>query len=325
MNFAWLHHLPIRAVLMLHLCLATNAAFAQPYPSRPITLICAYAPGTGIDITARIIAQKIEERGGYTVIVKNQPGASGNIGADAAAKAAPDGYTIIILPNSQIINRFVSKDVRDILKDFVPVAPAGTNPYVLAVPASLGVGSIKELVAMARSKPGVLNYAAIVASLPHFLGVRLNSDANVDIKLVSYKSTVDAMTDVLSGRVQIWFTTLPAALPHAKAGKVRILGVSGEKRFPLIPDVPTMKEAGFPGLDSGSELFIMAPAGTPASITAKLNRDIMSAVASPDVQAKFTELGIVSDTGTPEQLGARLRSEVDKWGRAVKASGIQVE
>lgn len=325
MNFAWLRRLPVLATLLLHLCLLANAANAQPYPSRPITLICAYAPGTGIDLTARIIAQKLEERGGYTIVVKNQPGASGNIGADAAAKAAPDGYTLIILPNSQIINRFVSKNVRDVLTDFTPVAPAGTNPYVLAVPTSLGVGSMKELVALARSKPGALNYAAIVASLPHFLGVNLKSDAGIDITMVSYKSTTDAMTDVLTGRVHIWFTTLPAALPHAKTGKVRILGLSGEKRFPLIPEVPTMIEAGFPGLNSGSELFIMAPAGTPASITTKLNSDIMSAVASPDVQAKFTELGIVSDIGTPAQLAARLRSEVDKWGRAVKASGIKVE
>jgi tripartite-type tricarboxylate transporter receptor subunit TctC len=325
MNVVWLRRMAMIAGVLLHAFFAATLAQAQPFPGRPITLIVPYAPGTGIDITARIIGQKLEERGAYTVVVKNQPGGSGNIGADAAAKSPPDGYTLVIMANSQIINQFISSNARDILKDFTPVAPAGTAPYVLAVPSSLGVSSIRELVALAKTKPGELNYAAIVASLPHMLGVSLRSSSNIDITLVSYKSTVDAMTDVLSGRVQIWFTTLPSALPHAKAGKVRILGVTGDRRSPLIPDVPTMTEAGFPDLDSGSELFIMAPAGTPSAITSKLNADIMAAVAAPDVQAKFAEQGIVTNTGSTEQLAARLRDEVDKWGRAVKASGIQKE
>ena len=323
-NFSFVR-LPLVALVVACASLAGSMAIAQSYPLRPITLICPYAPGTGIDIAARIIAHKLEEKPGYTIVVKNQPGASGNIGADAAASAPPDGYTIVIMANSQIINQFISKNVRDVLKDFVPVAPAGTAPYALAVPASLGVGSINELVALAKSRPGQLNYAAIVASLPHLLGVSLRSDADIDITLVSYKSTIDATTDVLSGRVQIWFTTVPAALPHAKAGKVRVLGVTGDNRLALLPEVPTMTEAGFPGLNSGSELFIMAPAGTPATIVSKLNSDIMAAVMAPDVQEKYAEQGIVVNTGSPDQLGARLRAEVDKWNRAVKSSGIQIE
>ena len=317
--------LPLVALVAAFMSLAGSMAIAQAYPSRPVTLICPYAPGTGIDIAARIIAHKLEEKSGYTIVVKNQPGASGNLGADAAATAAPDGYTLVIMANSQIINQFVSRNVRDVLKDFVPVAPAGTAPYALAVPVSLGVGSITELVALAKSKPGQLNYAAIVASLPHLLGVTLRSAAGIDITLVPYKSTTEATTDVLSGRVQIWFTTVPSAIPHAKAGKVRVLGVTGEKRIALLPEAPTMTEAGFPGLNSGSELFIMAPAGTPAAIVNKLNSDIMAALTAPDVQEKYAEQGIVVDTGSPEQLGARLRAEVDKWSRAVKSSGLQME
>jgi tripartite-type tricarboxylate transporter receptor subunit TctC len=306
-------------------CVGSGVAGAQAYPTRPITLICAFGPGTGIDITARIIAQKLEEKPGYTVVVKNQPGASGNIGVDAAARAAPDGYTLIIVGNSQIITQYMSKNARDVVKDLVPVAPAGTTPFVLAVSSSLPVTSMKELVALAKSKPGELNYAGVVATLPHMMGVSFNMAANIDIRLVSYKSTPDAMTDVLSSRVPIWFTSLASAYPQAKAGKVRVLALTGDKRSALLPDVPTMTEAGYPELDSGSMTFIMAPAGTPPAIVAKLNADITAVVASPAVTEKFAEQGVEPNTGTPEELGATLRKEVDRWGRVVKAAGIQPE
>ncbi len=325
MNRPSILRLALLAVVAAHACFAAGIALAQAYPSRPITLICPYAAGTGIDIVARTIGQKLEEKPGYTVVVKNQPGASGNLAADAAAKAAPDGYTIVIMANSHIINQYVSKNVRDVLKDFVPVAPAGTVPYVLAVPTSLSATSMKELVALAKAKPGELNYAAIVASLPHLLGVSLKSAADIDITLVSYKSTTDAVVDVLSGRVPIWFTTLASALPHARAGKVRVLAVTGDRRSALLPDVPTMTEAGFPELNSGSTSFIMAPAGTPAAIVAKLSSDIGAAVASSDVREKLAAQGVEPNTGSAEELGATLRAEVDKWGRAVKASGIRTE
>lgn len=311
--------------LVAALAAGAGSAWSQGYPERPITLVCPYGPGTGIDLIARILAQRLGEEYGQPVVVRNQPGASGNIGADVAAKAAPDGYTIVILANSQIINQHISKNVRDVQKDFVAVAPAGTLPYLLGVPSQFPAKSIREVVAVAKSKPGEINYGTVPASLPHFLGVMLKSSADIDIRLVPYKSTTDAIGDVLSGRVPLWFTTVATALPLVNSGKVRALGVTGEKRAAVLPDVPTMTEAGFPALDISQSFFYLAPAGTPPAIVAKLNADITRAMGNKDVREKLANQGVEPATSTPEQLAALLRSEYVKWGRIVKESGIRTE
>lgn len=247
----------ILALLTADFGLIAGNAFAQTYPNRPITFICPYAPGTGIDLIARIIGQKLSEYSGYPVVIKNQPGASGNIGADAAANAPPDGYTIVIIANSH--------------------------------------------------------------------RVMLKSAGDIDITLISYKSTTDAVADVVGGRVPIWFTTVASGLPLVKSGTVRALGVTGEKRAALLPDVPTMVEAGFPGLNTGSAFYILAPAGTPKPIITKLNSDITKAMGTKDVKEKRAGQGVEPNSSTPEELGAILKNEVTKWAKTVKESGIRTE
>mgnify|MGYP001564712226 CR=1 FL=1 len=325
MNRTSIFRFAILALLTADFGLIAGNAFSQTYPNRPITFICPYAPGTGIDLIARIIGQKLSEYSAYPVVIKNQPGASGNIGAEAAANSPPDGYTIVIIANSHIINQHVSKNVRDVLKDFDPVALAGTLPYLLTVSSSLPANSIKELVALARSRPGEINYSGVVGSVPHLLGVMLKSAGNIDITLISYKSTTDAVADVVGGRVPIWFTTVASGLPFVKSGTVRALGISGEKRAALLPDVPTMVEAGFPGLNTGSEFYILAPAGTPKPIITKLNSEITKAMGTKDVKEKLVGQGVDPNSSTPEELGAILKNEVAKWAKTVKESGIRTE
>jgi len=307
------------------LAIGAGPASAQQYPARPVTLVCPYAPATGIDIVARVLADKLGASMGYKIVVRNQPGASGNIGADAVATAAPDGYTLLIAGNNQILNQFVSKGVRDLPREFAPITMTGTIPYVLAIPTVLPAKSMAELVALARAKPGEVNYSGVVGSVSHLLGVVLAAKANVDIRFISYKSTNDALTDVLSGRVPIWVTTVPSALPYVKAGTVRVLGVGGERRAAGLADVPTMNEAGYPELSAAVELYMLAPLKTPAPIIGKLNADLVAAMAAPEVREKLAGQGIDPVTTTPEQLGAQMRAQAVKWAEAVKLSGLKAD
>lgn len=310
------------AVLLLA---GTGPAGAQQYPARPVTLVCPYAPATGIDIVARVLSDRLNAALGYKMVVRNQPGASGNIGADAVATAAPDGYTILIAGNNQILNQFVSKGVRDLPREFAPITITGTIPYVLGIPSALPAKSMAELVALARAKPGEINYSGIVGSVSHLLGVVLAAKANIDIRFISYKSTNDALTDVLSGRVPIWITTVPSALPYVKAGTVRVLGVAGDHRAAGLADVPTMNEAGYPDLSAFVELYVLAPLKTPPAIINKLNADLVAAMAAPEVREKLAGQGIDPVTTTPEQTATRMREQAIKWAEAVKLSGLKAE
>jgi len=312
-------------VIAAGLALGATSAFSQNYPSRPIILICPYAPGAGIDLVARIIGQRLNESMGYNIVIRNQPGASGNIGADAAANAPPDGYTLVIIANAQILNKHLAKNVRDASKDFAPVAPAGKLPFVLGVSSSLPVRSIAELVVLARAKPGEINFSGVAGSITHLLGVLLGSNANVDIRFVSYKSSNDAVADVLTGRVPIWITTVASALPFVKSGAVRILGVTGERRLPMLPDAPTMREAGFPALDEATEFYVLAPAATSNAIVAKLNGDITAAMGARDVREKLAALGVEPNSSTPDELAKHLQAQSVKWGEVVKLSGIRAQ
>ncbi|MGZ5257634.1 MAG: Bug family tripartite tricarboxylate transporter substrate binding protein, partial [Burkholderiales bacterium] len=253
---------------------AAGSALGQAFPSKPIAFIVPYGPGTGNDVIARLISNKVTENWGQPIVVDNRPGAAGAIGTDLTAKAAPDGHTILIASTSQILNQFISKVNYDILKDFAPVIVPGTLPYVLAVPSASPAKSIKELVAFAKSMPGKVNYAGTFGSLPHFLGEMLKTAGGIDITLINYKSTPDAVPDVLANRVQIWFTTMASAVPLAKAGRVKVLGVAGNQRAVVLPDVPTMAEAGFPTLDVSASFYVLAPAATPRPVVAALNREM---------------------------------------------------
>jgi len=304
---------------------AVGHGLAQGYPNKPITFIVPYGPGTGNDVIARLISQKVSQNWGHTMVVENRSGAAGAIGTEMTAKAPPDGYTILIASTSQIINPYVTKVRYDILKDLTPVIVPGTLPYLLAVPNASPAESIKDLVARAKSMPGKFNYAGSFGSVSHFMGEMLKSAGGIDIALITYKSTPDAIADVLANRVQIWFTTMATGVPLAKAGKVRVLGVAGKKRAPTLPDVPTMAEAGFPTLDVSAAFYILAPAATPKPIIAELNREIAKALAAQEVKSKLAASGVEPNSTTPEEASALLKNEVALWGKVVKESGVQMK
>ena len=305
--------------------LAAGHAVGQTYPSKPIAFIVPYGPGTGNDVIARLIAHKVSETWTQTMVVENRPGATGAIGTEATAKAPPDGHTILIASTSQIINPYVSKVRYDMLKDFAPVIVPGALPYVLAVATAVPAKSIKELVTLARSRPGKVNYAGSFGSVSHFMGEMLKSAGGIDIALIAYKSTPDAVADVLAGRVEIWFTTMASAVPLAKPGKIRVLGVAGNKRAAVLPDVPTMAEAGFPTLDVSASFYVLAPAATPRPIVATLNREIAKALATQDVKEKLGVAGVELRSTTPEEASTQLKTEVASWGKVVKESGVKME
>lgn len=319
-------HTTASVLLPLAACaLLAGTAAAQSFPTRPITFIAPYGPGSGNDLIARVIAQKIGDSMGQPMVVENRSGAAGAIGTELAAKAAPDGHTIVIASTSQTINPWVTKVQYDLLRDFAPVIRPATLPYVLAVPTALPAKSIKELVALAKKNPGKFNYAGTYASASHLMGEMLKSAGQIDIALVSYKSTSDAVTDVVANRVEIWFTTTATGVPLAKSGKIRIIGVSGKERIPVLPDTPTMIEAGFPTLDVGVNFYILTAIKTPPAVVGTLNQHIGKATGSSDVKEKLAAMGVDAHVTTPEEAGVILRKEIETWGRVVKESGIKMQ
>ena len=326
MNTRWVARIAILALSMAGFGVLAIDAHAQSYPNKPITFIVPFGPGTGNDVVARIIAQKVGENGTVQMVVDNRPGASGTIALELTAKSPPNGYTIVIASTSQILAQFVAKVRFDILKDFAPVSVAGSLPYVMAVASSSPIKSVDELVARAKARPGKLSYSGgMVGGVPHFMGVMLLSARNIDMVMVPYKSTTDAQADVFAGRVEVWFTTLASALPQVKAGKIRILGVTGGKRAAALPDVPSMQEAGVPTLDASVTFFILAAAGTPRSATSALNAEIVKAISAKDVRDRLMAAGVEPMSSTPEELERLLKSEVARWGKVIKESGYHAE
>jgi tripartite-type tricarboxylate transporter receptor subunit TctC len=301
-----------------------SAASAQGFPQKPVRYLVPFGPGGGNDVVARIVAQKLTENWTQPVVVDNRPGASGGIAMEMAANAPADGYTIVLPSTSVLINQLVSKVRYDMTRDFAPVSLSGSLPYVIAVTSSLPATSVNELIALAKARPGKINYAATPGSLQHLLGETLKVEKGIDIMMIPYKSSTFATTDVIAGLVEIWFTQMSTGLPQARAGKVRILGFSGEKRSPMLPDVPTMAEAGVPTLNATASFYILAPAGTSKTIVDALNAQIVRAFASDDVRARLFAAGFEPKSSTPDELGAILRSELARWGKIVKQAGIRL-
>jgi len=302
-----------------------HVAAQDSYPSRPIRLIVPTAPGGGTDFTARSIAQKLSEALGQTVIVDNRPGAAGNIGVDIAAKSSPDGYTLVMPITSFPINpHLYPKLPFDTVKDFAPVVLASVAPLFLVVNPSVPAKSVSELIALAKAKPGQLNYAnSGSGTTAHLAGELFKKMAGVDLVSIPYKGGGPAVLDLIGGRVQVYFSTIPAALTQVQAGKLRGLAVTTTKRVNLMPDVPTVAESGLPGFEVNGWFGIFAPAGTARASIVRLNKEINAVLRTPDIQQRFAGQGLIPGGGTPEELGKFLRAELAKWGALIREAGIK--
>ena len=298
---------------------------AQNYPDKPIRLIVPFAPGGGTDITARTIAQKLTERLGQTVVVDNRPGANGTIGVDLAAHAAPDGYTLSMISSSHSVNvSLIKKLPYDLVKDLAPITQATSQPYALVIHPSLPVKSVKELIALARAKPGAINYGSSgTGGLSHLSGALLASLAKINIVHIPYKGGSPAMVDVISGQIQMLFSTILQSHAHLKAGRLRALAVTTAKRSPAEPSLPTMQEAGVPGYEVAGWYGVVAPVKVPQPVLTTLNREIVAILQEPDVARKLAGDGSEPVGSSREAFGAHIRSEIAKWRKLVVEAGIR--
>lgn len=290
-------------------------ASAQDFPVRPITLVVPYGPGSGVDILAREIAQKLTGIVGVPVVVENKAGATGNIGTEFVAQARPDGYTLLLSSNSGVINQIASKTRSDLSRDFEAVAFAATLPYVIAVPPSLEAKSLADLMALARANPGKLNYNGPIGSVSDYLGAILKAQAGAEMVMIPYKTTSDAQVDLLSGRIQVWFTTATSALPLAQSGKIRALAVTSDDRLAKLPDVPTVREAGVPKMHMDVTFFFLAPAGTPPDVVQKLNRAFAQALGSKDLQERLATQALAAKIGSSQEVKTHVVEELAKWNK----------
>jgi len=308
------------AATVIGLLAIQTAAMAEDFPSRAITVVVPFGPGTGNDIIARQVGQHMTGALGQSVVVDNRPGATGNIASDDVAKSKPDGYTIYLPSSSILLNQLVGTPNSNLIRDFEPVALSGSLPYALAVPSSLPVKTVEELVALAKTKPGQLYYAGYIGGVPQFLGEMLNRAGKVNIVMVPYKSTVEASSDFAAGRIQVLFTPVPSSLPFLANKQGRVIAVTGAKRASILPDVPTMAEAGYPDLKVEVAYFFLAPKGTPKPIVDKLSGAITAALRDPKVSAALGAQGVEKKEGGPEETRAYLGQELSKWEGIVKQS-----
>jgi tripartite-type tricarboxylate transporter receptor subunit TctC len=307
---------------------AAGPAFAQDYPARPVRIIVPLPPGGLGDQLSRFLAQKLAPVTKQPAIVENRPGGGGIIGAEVAAKSAPDGYTLFTgLHNTHaILPHLYAKLPYDPVKDFSPVAMMGTAPNVLVVHPSLPVKSVKELVALARTSKGALTYASQgVGSSGHIAAELFKLSAKVDIVHVPYKGAAPAIQDLVGGHVMMMFDIAPFALPNMRAGKVRALAVATAERLAVSPQLPTMAEAGMPEVQGGAWFALFAPAGTPRPVVDWWNREARRAFAEPDARERFVSQGAVLPVGTPEDLGKFIAADSQRWGRVIRSAGIRIE
>ena len=304
--------------------LTTPVAGAQedPYPNKPIRLIVGFTPGSATDVTARIFAQKFNEAWGMPVTVDNLPGAGGSVGLGRGAKSAPDGYTLMYAANgATTIAPSLMKVPYDPLRDLAPITMLLMMPSIIAVNNEVAARNVQDLIALARAQPGKLSYATPGAGTPqHVAGELLKMLAGADIVHVPYRGAI--VTDVIGGRVTIAFQNLGSILPIVRDGKLRALAVTSLKRTPILPDLPTVAESGFPGFEAISWFSLIAPAGTPAPIVNKLHQETLKVLAPPELRARFAQMGLDPVGNTPAEFAAIIRSDIDKWAKVIKAAGI---
>ena len=320
----------LRAVGMLVIGLAVMSglpALAQEYPVRPVKIIVPFAAGGPADIYARFLAQRLDVAFAQPFIVDDRPGAGSVIGTDAAAKSAPDGYTLLVMSNTHTVNEtLVPNKPYALLRDFVPIAPVNYSDLVLVVHPSVAANNLAELLALAKSKPGKLNYASSGPGTPyHMAGELFKAMAGVDIVHVPYKGSSQARTDTIGGQVDMMFDAVTTMSEFAKLGKVRALATTGKVRSLVLPNVPTMSEAGVPGYEAVIWLGVMAPKGTPPEIVRRLNAEITAIVGRPEVRDDWARQGAVAMKMNPEEFGRYIVDDIAKWERIVKLSGAKAD
>ena len=317
----------MRSLVALLVSAFAAAAFAQAYPDRPVKMIVPFAPGGATDIIARTVAQKLSERMGQPVVVENKPGAGTTVGNAEVAKAKPDGYTLLFAPTPFVISQVVYPTLPyDPKRDFAPVSLLATSPFILVVNATVPSRSVAELVAAAKAKPGAMTFcSAGNGTVPHLAGELFKLRAGVDIVHVPYKGGGPAITDLVGGQVNMMFATPIEVAQHVQSGKLRVLGTTSQKRLAAYPDVPTLSESGYPGFEVASFFGVLAPAGTPPNVIARLAGDLAWVMEQPEVREKFAAQSADANVQDPAAFARFLDAEREKWADIVKRSGAKVD
>jgi len=315
--------LALGALLAVLFC---TSAFGQSYPARPIRLVVPFGAGGGTDNLARIIEPLVTKALGQPLVIENRPGGGSSIGMDQVAKAAPDGYTLVMTDTSIAVNPSLKPLPYDTINDFAPVSLLATAPVILVAHPSVPAKTLQEFVALAKARPGELNYASGGIGASTYLGGELlKFVAGIDVKHVPYKGTGPAMNDLIGGHVQVMFSGISSARPHMDAGTLRALAVTGEARNAATPDVPTFAEAGLPGVTASTYWGVLAPKGTPPEIVDRLNVEFANAVRDPDVVKRIGDLGYLPIGGGPSDYAANIKAEIAKWAPVVKSANIKAE
>jgi tripartite-type tricarboxylate transporter receptor subunit TctC len=318
-----------RYFIALILSLALAAGAAAQYPNRPVRIIVPSSPGNSSDIMARLIAERLSQKWGQAVVVENRPGADGRIGAEAVAKSAPDGHTLFI-PNAGVITinpALFGKMPYDPVKDFAPISQIATIVIVLAANPAVAAGSVKDLVALAQAKPGTLHYASAgnSAGIPYLAGALLRDKARIDVVHVPYKTNAQAQQDLLGGQIEFMYDTLAATLPHARSGRLKVLAIVGSQRSRVLPEVPTLTEAGYPGTEGDAWAGLFAPGGTPKSVVDKIYADVAAILQQAEVRERLTSLGLDVVGSKPEEFAAVIKADTEKWAAVIRANNIKPE
>lgn len=316
-----------RTLIALALAAASTAAFAQSYPVRTVRVVVPYAPGGNTDFTARVVAQKLTDVFGQQIVVENRPGGATNIGSDLVAKAAPDGYTILMGGASNAINMsLIAKMPYDTLRDFAPVSHCVTGANVLSVHPSLPAKNLKELIALAKARPGQLRFGSSgIGSSNQMAGELLKMMAGINIEHVPYKGNAPALTDTIGGHIEMMFSGVPSLLPHIQSGRLRGIAIGSLKRFPALPNTPTFDESGLKGYEATTWFGLMAPVKTPRDIVVRLSVETDKILKSQEVRERFLVEGLEPIGGTPESFTQFIRAEIDKYAKVVKAGNLKGE
>jgi len=317
-----------RLVSLLFFAITANFAFAQGYPTKSVRIIVPFPPGAGVDIVTRAVSGRLAEALGQQVIVDNRAGAGGILGAEVAAKAVPDGYTVFMATAGilTVIPHMNSKAPYSVERDFIPVSLVASVPSALVVHPSMPVKSVKDLIALAKAKPGEINYASTGnGTLPHLAAEFFKQQAKVNMVHIAYKGSAPATTDLLGGNVQVFFGNMLSVIEQVRSWRLRALAVTSLQRQAVAQDIPTMIESGFPGFEAGTWFGLLVPTGTPRDIVNRLHGDVAKAVRQPDVQKQLAGQGATTIGNTPEQFSAYIKSESAKWAKVLAASGVKAD